>query len=49
MVLDYPAMLTLMVLLVVFGVAGGQLGRWKGGVLLGIYGVYLALIFVLFA
>jgi cation:H+ antiporter len=49
MVLDYPVMLTLMVLLLVFGVTGRQLGRWKGGVLLGVYGVYLALIFLLFA
>jgi cation:H+ antiporter len=49
MVLDYPVMLTLMVLLLVFGIIGKQLGRWKGGVLLGVYGVYLALIFLIFA
>ncbi len=49
LVLDYPVMLTLMVLLVVFGVAGKQLGRWGGGVLLGVYVVYLALMFGLFA
>ena len=49
MVFDYPVMLTLMVLLVVFGVTGKQLGRWKGGVLLTIYGIYLALMFLLFA
>ena len=49
MVLDYPVMLTLMVLLLAFGVFGRQLGRWKGGVFLGIYGAYLALLFSLFA
>jgi cation:H+ antiporter len=49
MVFDYPVMLILMVLLIVFGVTGKQLGRWKGGVILGIYVVYLVLIFLLFA
>ncbi len=49
MVFDYPAMLILMVLLVVFGIAGKQLERWQGGVLLGVYGGYLALMFLLFA
>jgi len=49
MIFDYPVMLTLMVLLLVFGIIGKQLGRWKGGVFLAIYGIYLALIFVLFA
>ena len=49
MVLDYPVMLILMMLLVVFGVTGKQLTRWHGGVLLGTYGVYLALMFYYFA
>ena len=49
MVLDYPAMLSLMALLVVFGITGKQLGRWQGGALLAIYGVYIALMFLLFA
>ncbi len=49
MVLDYPVMLTLMALLVLFGVTGRQLTRWKGGVLLGVYGIYLAIMFLLFA
>lgn len=49
MVFDYPVMLTLMVLLILFGVTGRQLVRWKGGVLLAIYGIYLALVFQLFA
>lgn len=48
MVLDYPVMLILMVLLVIFGVTGKQLGRWKGGVFVAIYGIYLALMFLLF-
>ncbi len=49
MVFDYPVMLTLMILLLVFGVTGKQLGKWKGGVLLTIYGIYLTLMFLLFA
>lgn len=49
MVLDYPVMLTLMALLVVFGATGRQLARWSGGVLLAIYGIYLALMFLFFA
>ena len=49
MVLDYPVMLTLMVLLLVFGIIGKQLGRWKGGVLLAIYVIYLTVMFLLFA
>ncbi len=46
--LDYPVMLTIMVLLAIFTVTGRQLGRWQGGVLLGIYGGYLALMFLFF-
>ncbi|MFC1991398.1 calcium/sodium antiporter [Chloroflexota bacterium] len=49
MVFDYPVMLTLMILLLVFCVTGKQLTRWKGGVLLAIYAIYLALMFLLFA
>ena len=49
MVLDYPVMLIVMVLLVVFSATGKQLGRWNGGVLFGTYWVYLALMFLLFA
>jgi cation:H+ antiporter len=49
MVLDYPLMLALMVVLLVFTIAGKKLARWHGGVLLGIYGIYLALMFLLFA
>jgi cation:H+ antiporter len=46
--LDYPMMLTIMVLLTVFIIASRQLARWQGGVLLGAYGTYLALMFLLF-
>lgn len=49
MVLDYPVMLTVMVALVIFGVTGKQLGQWQGGVFLAVYGIYLALMFLLFA
>jgi len=48
MVLDYPVMLTVMGLLLIFGVTGKQLGRWQGGVFVAIYGIYLALMFLLF-
>ena len=48
-VLDYPVMLTVMALLVIFGATGKRLTRWEGGVLLAIYGIYLVLIFRLFA
>ena len=48
MVLDYPVMLTLMALLVIFGAIGKQLTRWQGGVFFAIYGIYLTLIFRLF-
>ncbi|HEY77875.1 MAG TPA: calcium/sodium antiporter [Dehalococcoidia bacterium] len=46
--LDYPVMLTIMVLLAVFTITGRQLARWQGGILIGIYGAYLALMFLLF-
>jgi len=49
MVLDYPVMLTIMALLVIFGAIGKQLTRWQGGVLLAMYGIYLTLMFRLFA
>jgi cation:H+ antiporter len=46
--LDYPIMLTIMVLLTIFTITSRQLARWQGGVLLGVYGIYLALMFLLF-
>ena len=48
MVLDYPVMLTLMVLLLIFGITAKTLGRWHGVALLGIYVIYLVLMFQLF-
>lgn len=49
MIFDYPVMLILMALLVIFGATSKQLARWEGGVLLTIYGTYLVLLFLLFA
>ena len=49
MVLDYPVMLAIMALLVTFGSIGKQLTRWQGGILLAVYGIYLALMFRFFA
>jgi cation:H+ antiporter len=48
MVLDYPVMLILMTLLIILGVTGKRLDRWRGGLLLAVYTVYLALMFRLF-
>lgn len=45
LVLDYPAMMTLMALLVLFGIVSQKLYRWQGGVILAAYGVYLVLVF----
>ena len=49
MVLDYPVMLTLMGLLVLFGITSHKLHRWQGGIILGVYLVYLAIMFLYFA
>lgn len=49
MVLDYPVMLLMMTLLVVFSATGKQLTRWEGGVLFGTYCLYLTVMFLLFA
>ncbi len=49
MILDYPVMITIMALLVIFGATSKELSRWQGGVLFAIYGSYLALLFLLFA
>ena len=46
--LDIPVMLLLSLLLLVFGLTGQRLSRWEGGVLLGIYIAYLAVVFVFF-
>jgi cation:H+ antiporter len=49
MVLDYPFMLLLMVLLVLFGSTSTQIGRLKGGIILGTYIIYLTIMFTKFA
>jgi cation:H+ antiporter len=49
MVLDYPFMLALMGLVVVFRFTRHHLERWEGGVLLGVLVVYLVLMFGFFA
>jgi cation:H+ antiporter len=48
-ILDFPVMLAFMVLLVVFGLTGKKLARWEGGIFLGMYAGYLALMFLQFA
>jgi len=49
MVLDYPFMLLLMLLLVVFRFTKHRIDRWEGGILFGVLAVYLALMFYYFA
>ena len=43
--LDIPVMLLLMILLVVFGYSEGKLRRWQGGVLFGMYVIYVVILF----
>lgn len=45
---DFPAMLLLMVLLVIFGITRRKLERWEGGLLLGVYLAYIAGLFIYF-
>jgi cation:H+ antiporter len=45
---DFPAMLLIMVLLVIFGITKSKLDRWEGGLILGIYFAYIAGLFVYF-
>jgi cation:H+ antiporter len=45
---DFPVMLLIMVLLVIFGITGKKLERWEGGVILGIYIAYIVGLFTLF-
>jgi len=49
MVLDYPFMLVLMGLLVVFRFTKHRIDRWEGGALLGVLVIYLVLMFSYFA
>jgi cation:H+ antiporter len=45
---DFPAMLLIMVLLVIFGITRRKLERWEGGLLLGVYLAYIAGLFIYF-
>ncbi|MFC2040794.1 calcium/sodium antiporter [Chloroflexota bacterium] len=49
MILDYPFMLLLMALLVVFRFTNHRIERWEGGTLFGLLVVYLTLMFYHFA
>ncbi|MFC1907581.1 sodium:calcium antiporter, partial [Chloroflexota bacterium] len=49
LVLDYPFMLVLMGLLVVFRFTKHRIARWEGGMLLGVLVIYLVLMFGYFA
>jgi cation:H+ antiporter len=49
MVLDYPFMLLLMLLLVLFRFTKHRIDRWEGGMLFGVLVVYLVLMFNFFA
>jgi cation:H+ antiporter len=48
LIYDFPAMLLIMVLLVIFGVTKRKLERWEGGLLLGVYLAYIAGLFIYF-
>jgi len=48
-VLDFPVMLILMGLLVLFGSTKLKIARWEGGLLFAIYIIYLILMFSIFA
>lgn len=43
--LDFPFMLVMMALLVIFGLTKNRLARWEGVVFLLVYGMYLSLLF----
>lgn len=45
-VLDYPVMLMVMTLLLVFGAMGGQLKRWHGITFLAIYAAYASVLYL---
>jgi cation:H+ antiporter len=45
---DFPFMITLMVILIIFGITGKKLERWEGGIILGVYFGYVAGLFTLF-
>ncbi|WP_321428904.1 calcium/sodium antiporter [uncultured Methanolobus sp.] len=45
---DFPILIALMIILIIFGITGRKLERWEGGVILGIYIGYIAGLFTLF-
>ena len=45
---DFPIMILIMVLLLVFGITGRKLERWEGGVILGVYVGYIFGLFTLY-
>ncbi|ETA66870.1 K+dependent Na+ exchanger related-protein [Methanolobus tindarius DSM 2278] len=45
---DFPIMIALMLILIIFGITGKKLERWEGGVILGVYVGYIAGLFTLF-
>lgn len=49
MVLDYPFMLLVMAMLVIFGSTSTKIGRLKGSIILGTYIIYLTIMFTKFA
>jgi cation:H+ antiporter len=48
LIYDFPIMLLIMVLLVIFGITKRKLERWEGGLLMGVYFAYIAGLFVYF-
>ncbi|MBP1909000.1 calcium/sodium antiporter [Methanolobus bombayensis] len=45
---DFPFMIALMIILIIFGITGKKLERWEGGLILGVYVGYVAGLFTLF-
>lgn len=45
---DFPFMILIMILLLVFGITGKKLSRWEGGLILGVYLGYIAGLFTLY-
>ncbi len=45
---DFPLMIGIMLLLIIFGITGKKLERWEGGLILGAYLLYVAGLFTLY-
>ncbi|SDG26400.1 cation:H+ antiporter [Methanolobus vulcani] len=45
---DFPFMIALMIILIIFGITGKKLERWEGAIILGVYFGYVAGLFTLF-